>query len=68
MCVKFFPVALKRIKTNMAEEYCWAITLSKGSRAAADKFLSVLQCGCQLESVETHTCKAQSTRIRFQLP
>jgi len=35
MIVKFFPVVRKRIKTNVVEEYCWAITLSEGSRDAA---------------------------------
>jgi len=67
MHFKFFPAVRKRIQTNMAEEYCWAITISEGSCAAADKFLNVLQFECQLYSVETYTSKAQRTRIRFRL-
>jgi hypothetical protein len=67
MRAEFFPAVRKRVKANMVEEYCWAITLSEGSLTAADKFLSVLQFECQLDSVETHTSKAQRTRIRFRL-
>jgi hypothetical protein len=67
MRVKCFLVERKRIKTNMAEEYCWAITLSEGSRAAADKFLVVLRFGCQLHSVQTYAGKAQSTLMDSDL-
>jgi len=51
---KILPAVGKRIQTNMAEEYCWAIILSEGSRATADKFLVLLRFECQPASVVTY--------------